>query len=153
MRQVLYAMRFVGHATPIGDAGAALRITTIAPSSALSGIVGPDGLQGTLTPLAGGEAKFTSELTVTAAETFLEIGRMTFGACHRLHLTTVGSGYLGSSADPALQRGAVIWRVEEGDGQFAGASGLICANVLLRDNGQIVTHHLGLIFVPEPAPA
>jgi hypothetical protein len=149
IRQVLYAMRFVGHATPIGEVGAAWRITTMAPSAALSAIVGPDGLQGTISPLPGGEATFTSEMTATAAETFLEIGAMTFGEGHRLRLTTVGSGYLGPSADPALQQGAVIWRVEEGEGQFAGASGLICANVLLRDNGQIVAHHLGLIFVPE----
>ena len=88
----------------------------------------------------------------TAARTLLAetLGVMTFGDGHRLRLTTVGGGYLGSSADPALQQGAVIWRVEEGEGQFAGASGLICANVLLHDNGQIVAHHLGLIFVPEP---
>ncbi len=150
MRQVLYAMRFVGRATPIGEVGAALRITSMAPSAALSAIVGPDGLRGTISPLPGGEATFTSEVIVTAAETFLEIGAITFGAENRLRLTTVGSGYLGSSADPALQQGAVIWRVEEGAGQFAGASGLICANVLLRDDGQIVAHHLGLIFVPEP---
>ncbi len=105
--------------------------------------------QGTISPLPGGEATFTSEVTVTAAETFLEIGAMTFGDGHRLRVTTVGSGYLGPSADPALRQGAVIWRVEEGEGQFAGASGLICANVLLRDNGQLVAHHLGLIFVPD----
>src|SRR5215216_1237989 len=116
MRQVLYAMRFVGRAMPIGDVGAAWRITTIAPSAALSAIVGPDGLQGTLTPLPGGEATFASELTLTAAETFLEIGKMTFGDGHRLRLTTVGSGYLASSADPALQQGAVIWRVDAGEG-------------------------------------
>jgi len=145
-------MRFVGRATPVGEVGAALRITTMAPSAALGAVVGPDGLHGTISPLPGGEATFVSEVTVTAAETFLEIGAMTFGEGHRLRVTTVGSGYLAPSADPALQQGAVIWRVEAGEGQFAGASGLICANMLLRDNGQIVAHHLGLIFVPEPAP-
>ena len=122
----------------------------MAPSAALSAIVGPDGLQGAIGPLPGGEATFTSEVTITAAETFLEISAMTFGEGHRLRLTTVGSGYLGSSADPALQLGAVIWRVEGGEGQFAGASGLICANVRLRDNGQVVAHQLELILVPEP---
>jgi len=152
VRQVLYAMRFVGRATPVGEIGAALQITAIAPSSALSAIVGPGGLQGTFDLVPGGEATFTSQLTVTAAETFLEIGAVTFGDGHRLHLTTVGSGYLGASADPALQQGAVIWRIEEGEGQFAGASGLICANVLLPDNGQIVAHHLGLILMPESRP-
>jgi hypothetical protein len=149
LRQVLYAMRFVGRATPIGKVGAALRIASIAPSAALGAIVGPEGLQDTISPLPGGEATFSSEVTLTAAETFLEIGAIAFGEGHRLHVATVGSGYLGSSADPTLQQGAVIWRVEAGEGQFAGASGLICANVLLRDNGQIVAHHLGLIFVPE----
>ena len=152
MRQVLYAMRFVGRASPIGKVGDALRIASSAPSAALGAVVGPDGLQGTISPLPGGEATFTSDVTFTAAETFLEIGAMTFGDGHRLRVTTVGSGYLASSVDPALHQGAVIWRVEAGEGQFAGASGLICANVLLRDNGQIVTHHLGLIFVPESSP-
>ena len=78
LRQVLYAMRFAGRAVPIGEVGAALRITTVAPSAALSAVVGPDGLRGTISPLPGGEATFASEVTATAAETFLEIGAMTF---------------------------------------------------------------------------
>ena len=152
VRQVLYAMRFEGRASPVGAAGSAMQIMTMAPSSALSAIIGPDGLQSAINTLPGGEATFTSEVTLTTAETFLEIGAVTFGDGHRLRLTTVGSGYLGSSADPALQQGAVIWRIEGGDGQFARASGLICANVLLGDNGQIVVYHLGLIFVPGSGP-
>jgi hypothetical protein len=49
------------------------------------------------------------------------------------HLTTAafktaGHGVLEASGVDGLQRGAVIWEVTEGRGQFAGATGLITSN-------------------------
>jgi hypothetical protein len=41
----------------------------------------------------------------------------------------------------------VIWRVEDGEGQFAGASGLITSNFTLNATGELIDNHFGLIFV------
>ena len=150
VRHLVYAMRFVGRATPTGEVGGVWRTSTTAPSAALHAIVGRDGLQVSREFLPGGVASSGSEVVFTGDATFQEIGEIHFDDAHRLRFTTMGSGYLGPCADPALRQGAVIWRVEEGKGQFAGASGMIGATILLSDDGQLVVHHLGLLFMPEP---
>ena len=147
MREVIYAMRFTGQATPVGSAGSVLKAATAAPSSTLSSTVGPDGLSGTLQPAAGGEAIFESEVTFTGETSFQEIGTIAFGG-HRLRFGTVGSGYLGASADPARRHGTVKRRVEGGEGQFAGASGLITSNFFVGADLSVTDHHFGVIFLP-----
>jgi hypothetical protein len=41
----------------------------------------------------------------------------------------------------------VIWRVEGGEGQFAGASGLITSNFTIDEAGEVTDNHFGVIFV------
>jgi hypothetical protein len=43
--------------------------------------------------------------------------------------------------------GVVSWRVEGGEGQFAGASGLITSNFTLSADGQVTDHHFGVLWV------
>jgi hypothetical protein len=148
MRQLIYAMRFTGQATPVGDTGNVLKAATTAPSATLTSTVGPNGLSGTLGPAAGGVATFASEVTFTGESSFLETGTIAFGESHTLRFGTVGSGYLGPSADPALKHGTVMWRVEGGEGQFAGASGLITSNFFVGERGEVTDHHFGVLFVP-----
>src|SRR5262249_13456375 len=128
MPYLTYAMQFTGHAVPASADGSVLKAKTTAPSASLVSSVGPGGLEGTLQPAPGGEASFASEVTFTGETSFQEVGTIAFGAGHRLRFSTVGSGYLGTSADPALKHGTVMWRVDGGEGQFAGASGLITSN-------------------------
>jgi hypothetical protein len=64
-------------------------------------------------------------LTVTGETSFLESGSIRFAdGNHRLRFSTVGQGYLADSPEPKLKSGAVMWKVDGGEGQFAGASGL-----------------------------
>jgi hypothetical protein len=148
MREVIYALRFTGQAEPVGDVGNVLRAATSAPSSALTSMVGPDGLTGTLEPAAGGAATFTSEVTFTGETSFQEIGTITFGAGNTLQFATVGQGYLAPSADPGRKQGAVTWVVEGGEGQFAGASGLITSNFFVDAQLGVVDHHFGVLLLP-----
>ena len=148
MRQLVYAMRFTGQATPASPDGMVLKAARIAPSSSVTSTVGPAGLAGTLEPAAGGNATFASEVTFTGATSFQEVGTIAFGAGHLLRFATVGSGYLGPSPDPARKHGTVSWRVEGGEGQFAGASGLITSNVVVGEDLAITDHHLGVLFLP-----
>jgi hypothetical protein len=41
-----------------------------------------------------------------------------------------------------------MWRIESGEGQFAGASGLITSNFFVGAQGEVIDHHFGVIFVP-----
>jgi hypothetical protein len=147
MRQLVYALRFTGRATPASPDGGVLTVVATAPSATLTAIVGPAGLADRIEPVAGGEAEFASQLTLTGETSFQEVGTIAFGAGHRLRFATVGSGYLGPGPDPGRRHGAAVWRVEGGEGQFAGARGLITADVVLGEDLAVVGHHLGVIFL------
>jgi hypothetical protein len=148
MRQLVYALRFTGRATPTGPDGGILAVMATAPSWTLTAIVGPAGLAGALQPAAGGEAALEAEVTLTGATSFQAVGTIAFGDGHRLRFSTVGSGYLGPGPDPARRHGGVVWRVEGGEGQFAGARGLITSNVVVGEDLAVVDHHLGVLFLP-----
>ena len=62
-------------------------------------------------------------------------------------------GRLAHCPDPRLKHGAVIHRVEGGEGQFAESAGLITSNFLLSDTGEVTENHLGLIFVQRAGKA
>ncbi len=148
MREVIYGMRFEGKAEPVGGAGDVLRAATSAPSGTLTCTVGPGGLTGTLTAAPGGEATFESEVTFTSETGFLEAGTVRFGDGHALRVSTVGLGHLAPGADRGRRHGAVAWRVDGGEGQFAGASGLITSNFFVDDGLGVVDHHFGVLLLP-----
>jgi hypothetical protein len=148
MTQLLYTMQFKGKAVPANDAGTVLKAATTAQSCTISTMVGDTGVTGNLQPVNGGQASFESQVTLTGETSFQEVGSITFGdKGHRLYFSTVGQGYIGPSADPQLKHGSVIWKIERGEGQFAGATGLITSNFFVRDNGEVTDNHFGVLFV------
>lgn len=148
MAQILYAMQFKGQAVPTNEAGTVLKATTTASSCTITTVVEVTGVSGSLQPTSGGQASFESQVTFTGEASFQEVGSITFGdSGHRLYFSTVGQGYIGPSADPQLKHGSVIWKVERGEGQFAGATGLITSNFFVSDSGEVADNHFGVIFV------
>jgi hypothetical protein len=147
MKQIIYAMQFNGQGGP-GGAPNVLKATTSSPSSTLTTVIGPEGVHGSVQSVAGGKASFESEVTVTGDTSFVEAGTIRFGdGKHSLRFSTVGSGYLGDSPVPKLKSGAVMWKVDSGEGQFAGASGYITSNFTLDEAGHVTDHQLGVIYV------
>jgi hypothetical protein len=66
----------------------------------------------------------------------------------RLFFSTVGQGSLGPSAAPGLKQGAVTWQIDRGEGQLAGASGLITSNFFVSATGEVTDHHFVVLWVP-----
>lgn len=148
MRQIIYALQFTGRAAPKDGSSTVLKATTTAPSCSVSSTAGPQGLQGTVQRVAGQVSVFESEVTFTGDSTFQETGSIAFGQNgHRLRFSTVGQGYLGACVDPTLKHGTVMWQIDDGEGQFAGASGLITSNFFVSDTGEVTDNHFGVIFV------
>ena len=148
MQQMVYGMQFTGQAAPVEGSPGTLRARTRAPSCTMTSLVGPEGLAGILNPAAGGVAKFESEVTFTGESSFLESGSISFGNDgHQLRFSTVGQGYLGPVSEAGARHGAVTWRLDGGEGQFAGARGLITSNFLVGPNGEVTDHHLGVIYL------
>jgi hypothetical protein len=147
MHELIYAMRFTGQATPSAADGNVLRATTTASSCTLITTVGADGLSCAVHPAEGGEATLTSDVTFTGETSFQEAGTIGFGEGHRLHFSTIGGGYLSASADPTRKHGTVMWHVDGGEGQFAGATGLITSNFFVGTDLTITDHHFGVILL------
>jgi hypothetical protein len=111
-------------------------------------VVGPDGLEGIIQPEPGGEVTCEAEVTLTDGPSFVESGVITFGdGGHRLRFSTVGEGYRAPAVDGKTIHGTVMWRVDEGEGQFEGASGFITSNFTVFDSGEVVDCQFGVIWV------
>jgi hypothetical protein len=148
MKQVLYAMQFKGIAAPKAGASGVIAASTRATSCTLSSVVTSEGVKGALQSMESGHASFESEVTLTGETSFREVGTIRFGdRDHCLRFSTIGQGFLGKSPDPTLQHGSVMWRVDGGEGQFAGASGIITSNFTLSATGEVTDNHFGVIFV------
>ena len=146
MRHIIYSMQFKGTATPGADEGV-LKATTSATSCSVKSIVGTDGVEGGFIPAEGGMAFFESTVKMTGGESFTESGSICFGDDHSLEFSTVGAGRLAPSADAKTLSGAVIWKVDSGEGQFDGASGYITSNFLVGDKGEVTDYQFGVIFL------
>jgi hypothetical protein len=147
MKQVIYAMQFKGKAAP-GASTNVMKASTTSPSTTVTSVIGADGVNGKLESAVGGKAQFESEVTPTGDTSFTEKGTIRFGeGNNRLQFSTVERGYLGDCAQPGLKSGVVMWRVDGGEGQFAGASGYITSNFTLSDAGDVTDNHFGVIFV------
>src|ERR1051325_8741650 len=132
-------MQFKGQAAPVEGASGVLQATTTAPSCNIMTMVGTEGVNSHLQPTEGGQAAFESQVTFTSETAFQESGTITFGEDnHRLHFSTVGQGYINASADPKFKHGSVMWKIERGEGQFEGATGLITSNFLVSDVGEVI---------------
>ncbi len=146
MKHVIYSMQFKGTAASGGEN--IMKVTTSATSCSMDSVVGTDGVESAFHPAEGGLAYFESEVRLTDTNTFTETGTISFGEDeHLLRFSTVGHGVLGPSADPKYSAGSVTWKVDGGEGQFEGASGLITSNFLVLEDGEITDYHFGVIFV------
>ena len=148
MRQLVYTMQLTGQATPLGPDGSVLAIEGTAPGWTVLAHVGAANPTSGVDFSEHGGATFTSELTLTGTTSYQEVGSVTFGAGHRLRFATVGSGYLGPGATSADRHGAALWRIDGGDGQFAGAGGLISAQIVVDAALTMTGYHLGVLVVP-----
>ena len=145
MPQIIYCMHFKGTGLPSGPGG--FKVTSSATSNHLDTTVDERGVSAAFHPAEGGMAYFESEVKV-GDDGFLESGTIAFGETeHSLNFSTVGKGQMAPSPDPKVMAGTVVWRVDGGEGQFEGATGLITSNFLFTDAGEVTDYHFGVIFV------
>jgi hypothetical protein len=91
---------------------------------------------------------YTTHVTFTGETSFTESGRVSVGRNgDALLISTVGEGYIAPSADPSVLHGAVIWRIDKGEGALKGATGLLTSNFQLKpDTGDVSEHQVAVIF-------
>jgi hypothetical protein len=148
MRQIIYSMHFQGRSSPLSSDEHTFKTTSSATSCTLRTTIDEAGVAGTHEAAEGDLAFVESEIHFTDHERFTERGVILFGENHSLRFSTVDNGHLEPSADPHTLAGAANWKVEGGEGQFAGATGLITSNFILSETGEINDYHFGVIFIP-----
>jgi hypothetical protein len=101
-------------------------------------------------PVGVGHASYLNHVSFTGESTFTETGTLSFDEGKgELDVVSVGEGTLSPSAEPEVLHGAVIWRITEGRGRFASASGLITSNFLLRPaTGELEERQVAVVFLP-----
>jgi len=148
MRQMVYALQFIGKAVPANEAGTVLNASLSAAQCTITTSNESGACEGVIRNGAGPRATFESKVTFTGDTAFQEEGTITLSdKGDSIRFTTVGQGYLSTSADPQVKHGCVAWRIDSGKGRFEGATGLITSNFLVTAAGEVTDHHFGLIFL------
>jgi hypothetical protein len=148
MKELVFALQFKGKAHPVEGVEGKLAANTTAVSQVLRTLLTATGVQAKAESKPGPRATFESEVQMTGAGTFIENGRISYARAAGLTFKTAGHGVLGASGVDGLQRGAVIWEVTEGRGQFTGATGLITSNFTVGAKGEVVDNHYVRLFLP-----
>lgn len=149
MKQLVFALQFKGKASPVPGVEGKLRAKTRASSQVLRTVLTGKGVEPKLESRPSEAAIFESEVQMTGEGTFQESGTIKYGKAGKVTFKTVGQGIIGPSDLEGLQRGAVIWEVTGGAGQFAGAKGLITSNFTLGPKGEVVDNHYVRLFLPS----
>ena len=149
MKELVFALEFKGTAAPVPGSQNRLRAQTSANGQTLRSTLKPDGIQAGIEPIGGDQATFESEVEMVGNGAFLESGTITYGRAGKLSFKTVGRGVLGPSPLAGTQRGAVIWEITDGQGQFKGAQGLITSNFTVGAQGEVTDDHFVRIFLPS----
>ena len=118
MKELVFALQIKGKARPVEGVEGKLAAKTTAAGQVLRTAVTAKGVQAKAESRPGPRATFE----MTGAGTFIESGRISHDKAGGVTFTTAGHGVLGASGVDGLQRGAVIWEVTEGRGQFPGAT-------------------------------
>jgi len=155
MREIRYMMHFRGRVSPVGNGTTPaiqttlMRTTGSATSCVVSTVVESAGVQTELKASQGDLAFLESEFRVTGPESFEEDGMIAFGDAneHVLRFSTLGQGHLTTGLEPGTMAGTASWKVEGGEGQFAGARGFISSTFTISKSGDLSDFHCGLILI------
>ncbi len=147
MAQIIHSMQFTGRLGPVEGTDNQRNGKLAAYSSRIKSVAGPHGIHGSVEAIDGDESTFESLITLTGKGKFRERGRIAFGTNgNTLRFNSIDEGHIGPSAVPGVNQGAVIFRVEGGEGQFEGASGLITSNFTATTTGEVVDCQSGVIY-------
>jgi hypothetical protein len=142
VKPITFSLQFRGQ---VAEFEGELRKQARAPGCALVTSLTADGPAGRFVWAPGDEeALLESTLRFQDERRFDEAGTIAFARGNILRIR--GRGRLAPSANPDLRQGTIVWRIEDGDGHFQGATGLITSNFLLSATGDVTENQLAVVF-------
>jgi len=151
MRELVFALEFRGRAAPIPGSEGKRQARSTAPSQTLSTVLGSDGVRAGVAAADGESAVLESRVERFGDGTFVEDGRITYGAGGAVTFETIGRGWVAPAPRPGWSVGGVLWTITAGDGAFAGARGLITSNFTISADGEVVDNHFARLYLPTAA--
>jgi len=147
MDPIVLFLRYEGSPSPMAHAPGVLGVSLKAASCSITTEIGSKSVKSTYKKLSGGSSSAETVLTLTGDGVFIESGTIKFGdGSTWLKFNTVGQGFLGASAAKDVSAGCAVWRITEGGGQFAGATGHITGNFIVNPKGVAYDHQVAVIF-------
>jgi len=148
MDPIVLFLRYEGAPTPSPIAPGVLGVSLKATSCSITTEIGAKSVKSTYKAIEGGSASAETVLTLTGDGVFLESGTIKFGdGSTWLKFDTVGQGTLGAAAAKDYSAGCAVWRIVEGGGQFAGATGRVTGNFIVTPKGIAVDNQVAVIFL------
>jgi hypothetical protein len=148
MQQLIYALQF---RRPPKSSPGATEIPARATSMSITTSISDAGVKAGIEQVAGESATLENQFQLNKdGLLFFEQGTITFGAgAGKLNFSSIGVGQLLDCADPKYKAGTVMWKVDSGEGFFAGATGAITSNFLVDlKTEELIDNHLGVIYLP-----
>ena len=149
MRQIGYAMQFKGSAGPKEGSEGELAARTGSATRGLSTTLDAGGPQLAAEEASQERASFTSSVQMLEEGEFTEDGTIDFGASGTLDFSTIGTGWMGPSAQDGVTHGGISWKVDGGTGPLAGATGIITSNFTVSAAGEVCDNQWGVFFVED----
>ena len=149
MSQIGYAMQFRGSAGPQEGKENELWAKSGSTTNSLSTALGAGGPALSIDEAATQRASFTSNVQILEDGAFTEDGTIDFGEAGTLAFTTIGTGWMGPSAEDGLTHGGISWRIDSGTGPLEGATGIITSNFTVSGEGEVTDNQWGVIFVGD----
>lgn len=142
--ELVFALEFRGTAAPVPGVEGAREAQTTASTAGLSAYVGGEWLRARL---ASAPATLRARVQRFGDGTFVEEGRIVYGAAGAIAFDTVGRGWVERRPGAGVMFGAVLWRITQGEGGLAGAQGLITSSFSVTDDGAVVDHHVARMYL------
>jgi hypothetical protein len=147
VRELVFALEFRGTAAAVPGAEGQRRARSVAPSQALTTVVGREGVSARVERVSGESAVLESRVERFGDGSFVEDGTITYGSAGGVTFDTIGRGWVGPAPREGWVVGGVVWRITAGEGAFAGARGLITSNFTVSAAGEVIDHHVTRLYL------
>ena len=134
MDPIVLFLRYDGSPAPIAHAPGVLTVKLAATSCAMTTRIGEKSVASEYRAIDGASSRAETVLTLVGDGTTW------------FRFDTVGQGFLRPSAAKDVGAGCAVWRIVEGGGQFAGATGHVTGNFFVDAKGVAHDHQVAVIF-------
>lgn len=148
MKELVFALEFRGRGEAVPGGEGKRRARSTATSQILVTTLTASGVEARVESRGGETAVLEADVQRFADGTFVETGRIRYGAFGAVTFDTIGRGWVGPAPKTGAVAGGILWRITGGEGGLQGARGVIASNFTVDADGAVVDNHAARIYLP-----